>query len=107
MRCFLLKALARLVTPVNLESKKAIELKLLLPNLKRTRANVKEQDDGFEITGVASIFDLKPTVFDSFGDHRIAMSFSILALVLKGSTVRNTNCVNTSFATFYELLDKL
>lgn len=43
---------------------------------------------------------------ESFGDHRIAMSFSIAALVSDGGiTIDDIDCVATSFPTFYPLLE--
>jgi 3-phosphoshikimate 1-carboxyvinyltransferase len=45
---------------------------------------------------------------DSFGDHRIAMSLSVAALVTSsGMTVKDTDCVATSFPNFFQLLEKV
>jgi 3-phosphoshikimate 1-carboxyvinyltransferase len=45
---------------------------------------------------------------DSFGDHRIAMSLAVAALVsTDGITIADTGCVATSFPTFFPLLEKV
>jgi 3-phosphoshikimate 1-carboxyvinyltransferase len=45
---------------------------------------------------------------ESFGDHRIAMAFSVAALRADGDTVINdANCVAISYPMFYEQLEKL
>ena len=46
-------------------------------------------------------------IIDSFGDHRIAMSFIIAGLVSrKPITVTNTDNINTSFPDFFSILRK-
>ena len=45
---------------------------------------------------------------DSFGDHRIAMAFSVAALIAEGETeIRGSESAAVSFPEFYELLDSL
>jgi len=51
---------------------------------------------------------LKGTEIESLGDHRIAMSATIAGLVAKGPTdIENTECIDTSFPGFKELLSRL
>jgi 3-phosphoshikimate 1-carboxyvinyltransferase len=59
-------------------------------------------DDGYTLTGGT----LQAGTVDSFGDHRIAMSFSIAGL-LSGVEVTDTSCVETSFPNFYTLLKQI
>ena len=49
--------------------------------------------------------EVKSGVVDSFGDHRIAMAFSVLGLV-KDITVKNAECVSVSYPKFYDDLRK-
>lgn len=52
--------------------------------------------------------ELNGTDFDSFGDHRIAMAFSIAALFLYGpSSIDDDEVVAVSCPNFYELLDQI
>jgi 3-phosphoshikimate 1-carboxyvinyltransferase len=59
-------------------------------------------EDGYALTGG----ELHAGVIDSFGDHRVAMSFSIAGL-LCGVEVTDTACVETSFPNFYTLLRQI
>ncbi|MCG3176364.1 MAG: 3-phosphoshikimate 1-carboxyvinyltransferase 1 [Candidatus Omnitrophica bacterium] len=45
---------------------------------------------------------------ESYGDHRTAMSGIVAALIAKGRTrMRDIDCINTSFPSFFELLGQL
>jgi len=77
-------------------------------NLMRMGANVTVTEDGMIIEGGRN---LHGTGFDSYLDHRIAMSFAVAALVLDTpSSMKNGECVNISYPTFYQdlygLIDK-
>jgi len=72
-------------------------------NLRKMGVTVEEFDDGMEITGGA---ELQGTTVDSYGDHRIAMAFSIAGLFAKGTTtVENVDCINTSYPGFVKQLE--
>ncbi|MFA7404577.1 MAG: 3-phosphoshikimate 1-carboxyvinyltransferase, partial [Pelobacteraceae bacterium] len=74
-------------------------------NLGKLGVTVTECEDGMDITGSEQL--LGGTV-DSSGDHRIAMSMSVAALVAEGPiTVTDIGCVATSFPTFFPLLEKV
>lgn len=65
-----------------------------------------EKADGMDITGSADI-KLNPAVIDPCGDHRIAMSFLILADIIKEIEVKNKECVAVSYPTFLEDITSL
>ena len=74
-------------------------------NLRKLGITVVECDDGMDITGSDL---LSGGIVDSSGDHRIAMSMSVAALVASGAiTVTDIACVATSFPTFFPLLEKV
>jgi 3-phosphoshikimate 1-carboxyvinyltransferase len=74
-------------------------------NLRAFGVQVDEREDGMEIEGGTPLHGAE---VESFGDHRIAMAFAILALFAEGpSLIQNTDCVNTSYPGFYETLRKL
>ena len=51
---------------------------------------------------------LKGAVVQSHGDHRLAMSLAVAALVAEGpTTIEDVACVSTSFPTFWSLLDSI
>jgi 3-phosphoshikimate 1-carboxyvinyltransferase len=74
-------------------------------NLKAMGVEIETFEDGFSITGPQS---LKGAKIDSFGDHRIAMAFSIAGLLAEGETViHNSECAQISYPAFFETLKKI
>jgi 3-phosphoshikimate 1-carboxyvinyltransferase len=74
-------------------------------NLRAMGAKVEEFDDGIAVSGPA---ELRGAAIDSFGDHRIAMAFSVAALVANRQTeILDSECVGISFPEFFGLLDSL
>jgi 3-phosphoshikimate 1-carboxyvinyltransferase len=66
---------------------------------------VEEFEDGLAVNGPTK---LKGARIDSCSDHRIAMSFTIAALVAEGETeIVGSDCVAISFPDFFELLDSI
>jgi 3-phosphoshikimate 1-carboxyvinyltransferase len=65
---------------------------------------VEERDDGMIIRGGK----LKGGAVESYGDHRIAMSFAIAALAsAEGVAIDDAACVDISFPSFFDLLGKI
>jgi 3-phosphoshikimate 1-carboxyvinyltransferase len=61
-------------------------------------------DDGIEINGGK----ISGGTIDSYGDHRIAMSFAIAGLISKDPiTILNTENVSTSFPEFFSLIKEM
>ncbi len=74
-------------------------------NLKSMGVEIETFEDGFSITGPQS---LKGAHIESFGDHRIAMAFSIAGLLADGKTViQNSECAQISYPAFFETLKQL
>ena len=99
-------ALAEGVTVIGdaseLRVKETDRIAAMAANLRLAGVEVAETPDGMEITGQGS---LKAAAFDSFGDHRIAMSMTVAALTAPGqSSVSDVDCIATSFPGFRELL---
>ncbi len=82
-----------------LRVKESDRIATVVTNLRLCGIDVEEHDDGYAVTGGT----LEPASVDSFGDHRIAMSF-IIAGLRCGMEVSDTECINTSFPNFFELL---
>lgn len=75
-------------------------------NLSRMGVRVREDNGSLVIEGSCGNF--KAAELDSFGDHRIAMSMAVAALVSDGSCiVRNTACADTSYPGFIADLEKV
>jgi 3-phosphoshikimate 1-carboxyvinyltransferase len=88
-----------------LRVKESDRIKSICVNLRKIGLEVEEYDDGFVVRGQIR----KPLEsFESFGDHRIAMAFSILASVINnGGQVNNFECVNISNPDFLNQLHSI
>jgi 3-phosphoshikimate 1-carboxyvinyltransferase len=81
-----------------LRTKESDRIKSVCENMKLLGLNVDEDEDGFLITG--TIKNKRP-VFESYNDHRIAMAFAILSMLLDGGgEINNFECVNISNPNF-------
>jgi len=88
-----------------LRMKESDRIMTIVENLKRMGANIRETRDGMIIQGPTRLAGAE---IESYGDHRIVMSFSIAGLIADGETlIRDVDCVNTSFPGFFELVDKI
>ncbi len=48
-----------------------------------------------------------PSAVDTYGDHRMAMSFSVAGLRLDGMVIRDADCVSKTFPGFFDLWARL
>jgi len=88
-----------------LRVKESDRIATIAENLLRMGANVRETKDGLVIEGPTPLHGAE---IDSYGDHRIAMSFAIAGLIADGETfIKNSECIDTSFPGFFDLLDSL
>ena len=85
-----------------LRVKESDRIKSVVENLRKCGIEVEEFEDGYRIKGGK----LHKTKVDSFGDHRIAMSFLIAGLV-SGMEVEDTACIETSFPNFLDILAQI
>ena len=85
-----------------LRVKESDRIKAVVENLKKCGIEAKELEDGYEIVGG----EVKSAEIDSFGDHRIAMSFAILGL-LAPMKIYKAESIYTSFPNFFELYKKI
>jgi 3-phosphoshikimate 1-carboxyvinyltransferase len=86
-----------------LRVKESDRISAVVNNLKLCGVEYSEFEDGYEINGGAT---LQKATINSHGDHRIAMSFAIAGL-LCGMEVEDTQCIETSFPNFNEILISL
>lgn len=88
-----------------LKVKETDRIRTTTEGLKAMGVNVTPTDDGMIIEGGTAVHG---GTVDSYLDHRIAMAFSIAALAAEGTTsIVNSSCVDVSYPTFYETLNKL
>lgn len=77
--------------------------------LKRLGAQVEEHQDGMTIYPTFNLrpSTFKPAVIQTYNDHRMAMSFSLIGLRFDGVTIENPNCVSKTFPNYFEVLRQL
>jgi len=90
-----------------LRIKESDRLRAISNEFKKLGILIEELEDGLIIHGNKN-YDLKSAKLESYNDHRIAMSLSILALKSQNKiTIDNTDCIETSFPNFEEKLFSL
>ncbi|HOW88116.1 MAG TPA: 3-phosphoshikimate 1-carboxyvinyltransferase [Candidatus Omnitrophota bacterium] len=83
-----------------LRVKETDRIKSMVGNLRALGASIEELPDGSLIRGVET---LHGATVESFGDHRTAMSMGVASLATEGViTVRDTDCIATSYPAFME-----
>ncbi|PNS39226.1 3-phosphoshikimate 1-carboxyvinyltransferase [Mesotoga sp. B105.6.4] len=88
-----------------LRKKESDRISVTVQNFRRIGVEIHEYEDGFSIEGPQRIMGGK---VDSYGDHRIAMLFSIAGLLSeKGVEITNTEAVGVSFPGFFETLEEV
>lgn len=88
-----------------LRIKETDRIATVIGNLRRMGVLAEELPDGLRIPGRQKFHAAE---LDSFGDHRIAMAFSIAALVADGPcTIRDAEAASVSFPEFFQILGKV
>jgi len=87
-----------------LRVKESDRIAAIAANLHAMGANLEERDDGLKIAGGQALHGAE---IESFGDHRIAMAFSIAALRANGDTlIRGSECAAISYPAFFSTLEE-
>ncbi len=85
-----------------LRVKESDRISSVVKNLRLSGIAVEEFEDGYDVSGGV----LKSATINSFGDHRIAMSFAI-AGTKAAMKIEDVECINTSFPNFVTLLEQI
>ena len=98
------KGKSRVSGASELRVKESDRISCLISQLKKAGVDCSEYEDGFEITGVNKIISSE---LDSFNDHRLAMSFAVLARA-SGVDIKviGRDSVDISFPEFYDYLEQ-
>lgn len=88
-----------------LRYKESDRIEAICTNLNKIGVCIEDYPDGFKILSTS----LKgPVEFTSFGDHRIAMVFSVLSCLIKGGgSVEGFECINISNQGFEQQLKRI
>jgi len=88
-----------------LRVKETDRIATIAENFKRMGLRIDVHEDGFELPGKQKFHGAE---LDSFGDHRIAMAFSVAALAADGpSTIANADAASVSFREFFDTLRRI
>lgn len=88
-----------------LRVKESDRILMMEVTLRKMGADIKATSDGWIIKGPTP---LRGAVCSSGGDHRIAMSLAVAALIANGpTTITDTENINTSFPGFEKMLRKV
>ncbi len=85
-----------------LKHKESDRLSIMINNLQKLDVEVQLNEDSLKIIGKKDR-TFSDEVFDSHGDHRIAMTMLVAGLrSTEGLTITNLECINTSFPEFID-----
>jgi len=88
-----------------LRLKETDRIATIAENFKRMGLKIELSQDGFHVPGRQQFHAAE---LDSFGDHRIAMAFSIAALAADGpSTILDADAASVSFPEFFDTLQRV
>ncbi len=88
----------------HLRIKESDRLQALARELNRVGVPTRETEDGLIIEGGVRAHG---TVIETYNDHRMAMSFAVLGLVVDGIRIKGPDCVKKSFPGFWQEMEKL
>jgi 3-phosphoshikimate 1-carboxyvinyltransferase len=88
-----------------LRVKETDRIATIAENFRRMGLSIEIKEDGFQVPGRQRF---RAAELDSFGDHRIAMAFSIAALAADGaSIVEGAEAASVSFPEFFDTLHRI
>ena len=96
----------RLTNIASWRVKETDRLSAMATELRKVGASVTEGADFIEITPPAP-HEWHHAAIDTYDDHRMAMSFSLLAFSPVGVTINDPKCVGKTFPTYFEVLEHL
>jgi 3-phosphoshikimate 1-carboxyvinyltransferase len=89
-----------------LRVKESDRIEIISRELRKMGADIEEREDGMIVRGPVKLKGAE--VISPRGDHRIAMTLAVAALVADGDTIiQNVQAIQSSFPNFVELLDSV
>jgi 3-phosphoshikimate 1-carboxyvinyltransferase len=85
-----------------LRVKESDRITSVVSNLQKCGIECEEFEDGYKIKGG----NFKKATINSYGDHRVAMSFAIAGLLCE-MEIEDIECIDTSFPNFFDILNKI
>lgn len=87
----------------NLRIKETDRITAIVNELRRMGLRCTEYEDGLEIEPS----EPRPAEIETYNDHRMAMSFSLVGLKAKGIRIKDPGCVSKTYPDFFEELERL
>ena len=87
----------------NLRYKETDRITAIVNELKEVGVEVREFEDGLEINPSPP----HSAEISTYNDHRMAMSFALIGLRVKGIKIKDPECVEKTFPDFFERLQQL
>jgi 3-phosphoshikimate 1-carboxyvinyltransferase len=86
----------------HIRHKETDRLTALVTELRRLGVDVQEHEAGLSIRPSA----INRATIETYGDHRMAMSFAILGSAVPGIEIRDPDCVAKTFPDFFQRLER-
>jgi 3-phosphoshikimate 1-carboxyvinyltransferase len=87
----------------HLKAKESDRLGSVVTELSKMGIEASCSDTGMIVKGG----NPKGAEIDTYGDHRMAMSFALAGLKVPGITIRDEKCVEKSFPNFWDVFEEL
>jgi len=84
--------------------KETDRISAICTELRRMGVRVEEHPDGMTIYPCEAI---QPAKIQTYGDHRMAMAFSLVGLRIPGIEISNPDCVAKTFPNYFQVLEHL
>ncbi len=86
-----------------IRAKESDRIAAVVTELRRCGIEASERDDGFVVQpGPAHGAEI-----ETYGDHRMAMSFAVLGLAVPGVSIADPDCVSKTFPGYFDSLEQL
>jgi 3-phosphoshikimate 1-carboxyvinyltransferase len=86
----------------NLRIKETDRLTALATELRRLGAHVELTDDAITVHPLGSTENAAGTSIQTYGDHRMAMSFAVAGLRIPDLIIEDPSCVDKTYPTFFD-----
>jgi 3-phosphoshikimate 1-carboxyvinyltransferase len=95
-----------IVNVAHIRRQECDRLKAISVNLRALGVGVREFEDGVEIQPWPAA-ERRGGRIRTFGDHRVAMAFSLIGLRVPGIVIDDADCVAKTFAAFWDVMERL
>ncbi len=83
--------------------KESDRVSTITQELRKAGVEIREEEDRITVYGTMP----RGAVFNSHGDHRIAMALSLIGLVCGNTVIENAECVAKTYPEFWTILERL